>query len=48
MKKYFSHAASAGSYEQKDDHNHIKHTGKYIVVLKQENGEWEFYRDNGL
>jgi hypothetical protein len=37
-----------GSYEQKDDHNHVKDMGKYIVVLKQENGEWKFYRDNGL
>ena len=37
-----------GRYEQKGDHNNLKGEGKYIVVLKQENGEWKFYRDNGL
>ncbi len=37
-----------GYYEGKDDKNQVKYKGKYVVVWKQENGEWKIYRDNGL
>jgi predicted ester cyclase/ketosteroid isomerase-like protein len=37
-----------GVYEIKDDLNHLKDIGKYLVVWKQEKGEWKIYRDMGL
>jgi ketosteroid isomerase-like protein len=37
-----------GYYEGKDDKNQVKYKGKYVVVWKQENGEWKIHRDNGL
>lgn len=37
-----------GVYEERDDKNNLKNKGKYLVVWKQENGEWKIYRDMGL
>lgn len=37
-----------GIYEERDDKNNLKNKGKYLVVWKQENGEWKIYRDMGL
>jgi ketosteroid isomerase-like protein len=37
-----------GNYEEKNDKNELKNRGKYLVVWKQENGEWKIYRDIGL
>ena len=37
-----------GIYEIKDDKGNLKGNGKYLVVWKQENGEWKIYRDIGL
>ena len=37
-----------GIYERKDDKGNLKGTGKYLVVWKQEDGEWKIYRDIGL
>ena len=37
-----------GVYEERDDKNNLKNKGKYLVVWKQENGEWKIYRDIGL
>ena len=37
-----------GTYEFKDNNNKLKHSGKYLVVWKKENGEWKIYRDWGL
>lgn len=37
-----------GKYETKDDQGNSKGKGKYLVVWKQENGEWKLYRDIGL
>ena len=37
-----------GIYEIKDDTNTLKGTGKYVVVWKQEDGEWKIYHDIGL
>jgi len=37
-----------GIYEERDDKNILKNKGKYLVVWKQENGQWKIYRDIGL
>ena len=37
-----------GNYEEKNHKNELKNSGKYLVVWKQENGEWKIYRDIGL
>jgi ketosteroid isomerase-like protein len=37
-----------GIYEERDDNNNLKNKGRYLVVWKQENGEWKIYRDIGL
>ncbi|MEI9943256.1 MAG: hypothetical protein WDN26_03470 [Chitinophagaceae bacterium] len=37
-----------GVYELKDSKGNSKHTGKYLVVWKQEDGNWKLYRDIGL
>ena len=37
-----------GKFEFVDDNGVTKNQGKYVVVWKQENGEWKIYRDNGL
>ncbi|MEJ2105641.1 MAG: nuclear transport factor 2 family protein [Ignavibacteriaceae bacterium] len=37
-----------GIYEERDDNNELKNKGRYLVVWKQENGEWKIYRDIGL
>ena len=37
-----------GIYEERDDKNNLKNKGRYLVVWKQENGEWKIYRDMGL
>lgn len=37
-----------GNYEIKDDKGNLKGKGKYLVVWKQEDGEWKIYRDIGL
>jgi ketosteroid isomerase-like protein len=37
-----------GIYELKDDRHNVKSKGKYVVVWKQEDGEWKLYRDIGL
>ena len=37
-----------GIYEERDDRNNFKNKGRYLVVWKQENGEWKIYRDIGL
>lgn len=37
-----------GKYEFKDSQGNLKSEGKYLMVLKQEDGEWKIYRDMGL
>lgn len=37
-----------GIFEERDDKNNLKNSGKYLVVWKQENGQWKIYRDIGL
>ncbi len=37
-----------GIFESKDTDNNVKSSGKYLVVWKQEDGEWKMYRDIGL
>ncbi|MBK5270578.1 MAG: nuclear transport factor 2 family protein [Bacteroidia bacterium] len=37
-----------GIYEVLDDTGNSKGKGKYLVVWKQENGDWKLYRDIGL
>jgi len=37
-----------GMYESIDDAGNVKGKGKYLVVWKQENGDWKLYRDIGL
>ena len=37
-----------GDYEERNDKNELKNSGKYLVVWKQENGKWKIYRDIGL
>jgi ketosteroid isomerase-like protein len=37
-----------GTYEIKDKKGNPKHNGKYLVVWKQEDGNWKLYRDMGL
>lgn len=37
-----------GIAETRDSQNNFKHKGRYLVVWKQENGEWKLYRDIGL
>ena len=37
-----------GKYEFKDSKDNLKDDGKYLMVLKQEDGEWKIYRDMGL
>ena len=37
-----------GTYEIKDSKGNQKHKGKYLVVWKQEDGNWKLYRDMGL
>ena len=36
-----------GSYEMKDGNKTLIDRGKYVVVWKQQNGEWKLYRDIG-
>jgi ketosteroid isomerase-like protein len=37
-----------GAYEFKDSKGNSKEKGKYLVVWKQEEGNWKLYRDMGL
>ena len=37
-----------GIYDERDDENNLKNKGNYLVVWKQENGQWKIYRDIGL
>lgn len=37
-----------GTYEMKDSRGNSKYKGKYLVVWKQEDGNWKLYRDIGL
>ena len=37
-----------GTYEMKDDKKNVKDKGKYVVIWKQEGGQWKLYRDIGL
>ena len=37
-----------GKYESIDSNGNLKGEGKYLMVLKQEDGEWKIYRDIGL
>ena len=37
-----------GKYESKDSKGNVKGDGKYLMVLKQEEGKWKIYRDMGL
>jgi ketosteroid isomerase-like protein len=37
-----------GNYEIRDSKGSIKDKGKYLVVWKQENGNWKLFRDIGL
>jgi ketosteroid isomerase-like protein len=37
-----------GTYKMEDSKGNIKGEGKYILVWKQEDGEWKIYRDMGL
>ena len=37
-----------GTYEMKDSRGNTKYKGKYLVVWKQEDGNWKLYRDIGL
>jgi ketosteroid isomerase-like protein len=37
-----------GVYEFSDNDHNVKSQGKYLVVWKQEDGEWKIYRDIGL
>ena len=37
-----------GRYEILDNSDTVLSKGKYVVVWKQENGEWKIYRDIGL
>jgi ketosteroid isomerase-like protein len=37
-----------GNYEERNDKDELKDSGKYLVVWKQENGKWKIYRDMGL
>ena len=37
-----------GIYQYLDEGGNVKGHGKYVVVWKQEDGEWKIYRDNGL
>ena len=37
-----------GRYTFLDNDGNKKDEGKYVVVWKQEDGEWKLYRDNGL
>ena len=37
-----------GKYELKDNNGNLKGNGKYLVVWKNENGDWKLYRDIGL
>jgi ketosteroid isomerase-like protein len=37
-----------GKYEMKDSKGNLKGEGKYLLVWKQEDGQWKIYRDMGL
>ena len=37
-----------GTYEFRDSKGNSKFKGKYLVVWKQEDGNWKLYRDMGL
>ena len=37
-----------GTYEYKDSTGKAKGKGKYLLVLKKEDGEWKIYKDMGL
>jgi len=37
-----------GKYEMKDSKGNLKGDGKYLLVWKQEEGQWKIYRDMGL
>ena len=38
----------AGLYQYADRDGNVKGQGKYLVVWKQEDGQWKIYRDIGL
>lgn len=38
----------SGTYEMKDEKKNVKDKGKYVVIWKQENGQWKLYRDIGI
>lgn len=44
----FEFMIDLGFYEFKDDRGDVKDKGRYLVVWKQENGQWKIYRDMGL
>ncbi|HYK55950.1 MAG TPA: DUF4440 domain-containing protein, partial [Flavisolibacter sp.] len=37
--------AETGTYEMYGDNNKTLDKGKYVVIWKQENGQWKIYRD---
>ena len=37
-----------GKYQMKDSKGNLKGEGKYLLVWKQEDGQWKIYRDMGL
>lgn len=37
-----------GKFEYKDSNGNSKGAGKYLMVLKREDGEWKIYHDMGL
>ena len=37
-----------GTFEMKDTKKTVKSKGKYVVIWKQDNGQWRLYRDIGL
>jgi ketosteroid isomerase-like protein len=38
-------AGETGTYEMYGDNNKLLDKGKYVVIWKNENGEWKLYRD---
>ena len=38
-------AGETGNYEMYGDNNKLLDKGKYVVIWKNENGEWKLYRD---
>ncbi len=37
-----------GTYEMKDEQDNVKDKGKYVVIWKNEKGQWKLYRDIGI